>query len=161
MPFRRTLLLPTTVTLLALAACGDDGGGDGGEADAIDATGDVTIELTDNVFSPDTVETASGETVTVALENTGSVAHTFTGDDFDEELAPGESTTVSVDIPAGDDGLGFFCRFHQDIGMTGEFTNSGASPENDDDTHDHDDDDHDHDDHDHDDEPDPDGGVGY
>lgn len=120
----RLLLAATSITVLILAACGDDGGG--GEADEAGATGDVTIELTDNAFSPDTIEAAAGETFTVALENSGEVAHTFTGGDIDEELAPGESTTVDVVVPAEGGAFEFFCRFHQDVGMTGEFTATGA-----------------------------------
>ncbi|MCI0633409.1 MAG: cupredoxin domain-containing protein [Actinobacteria bacterium] len=111
-----------------VAACGDDDG-DGG--DAVEAgRGDgsaTTIELEDFQFSPDSLEGAPGETLTIELDNTGDASHTFTGEGVDEVLQPGDNQTVEVALP--DTGaFDFFCRFHRNQGMTGTITTGAAAP---------------------------------
>jgi plastocyanin len=73
-------------------------------------------------FEPTFIKSPGGATATVKLHNEGSVQHTFTIDDLkiDEELAPDEEKTVTVDI--GDaTRYEFFCRFHESKGMRGAF----------------------------------------
>jgi plastocyanin len=103
--------------VLVLAACGGDGGGDGGEpTGATGATGategggeGTSISIAGFAFNPSTI-TVSGPTE-VTISNNDSAPHTFTLDDesVDEEIGPGESVTVTVDVSAS---TGFFCRFH-------------------------------------------------
>ena len=111
-----TLLTPA----LGLAACGDSSD----DGDSVEAEGDVSIEMRDFEFSPSDPQATAGETITVELENTGSARHTFTTDGIDEEVSPGDSTTVDVEVPDG--GLTFVCRFHEGQGMTGEFVVAGG-----------------------------------
>lgn len=109
--------------VLGLAACSDSS--DSGDGDSVEAGGDgVSIELRDFEFSPNEVDAAPGETVTINLENTGSSSHTFTTDGVDEELSPGDTATVDVDVPDG--GVTFACRFHEGQGMTGEIVATGS-----------------------------------
>ena len=73
-------------------------------------------------FEPTFIKSPGGSTATVTLHNEGTVQHTFTIDDLDvdEELAPDEEKTITVDI--GDETrYEFFCRFHEGQGMRGAF----------------------------------------
>ena len=115
-----TLLTPA----LGLAACGDSSdSADDGDAVETDDAG-VSIEMRDFEFSPRQVESAGAERLTIELENTGGTRHTFTADGVDEEVAPGDSTTVEVEVPDG--GLTFVCRFHEGQGMTGSIGVNGG-----------------------------------
>ena len=113
---------------LLIAGCGDDSsdssnGGDDG--DAVEAgAGPVQMQLRDFEFSPDDIEADAGSTVTIELENTGSASHTFTTDSVDEELSPGDTATVEVEVPDG--GVTFVCRFHEGQGMTGSIGAGGS-----------------------------------
>ena len=102
-----------------LAACGgdDDGGGEetGGTTGTETGGGEaVAITIADFTFDPNTI-TVSGPTE-VTITNDDDAAHTFTLDDgsVDQEIAGGESATVTVDVSAS---TGWACRFHPD--MTG------------------------------------------
>lgn len=121
------VMLALVTTAAALAACGDDNGdGNGGvEADGGDGD-DYAIDLTDFRFSPDELDGAAGETVSIELENTGSASHTFTGEGVDEEVAPGDRATLEVTLPDSGN-FDFFCRFHEGQGMVGSIT-TGAAP---------------------------------
>jgi plastocyanin len=110
--------------VVVLAACNDSS--DSGDGGSVEAGGNgVSMELRDFEFSPSEVDGAAGETVTINLENTGSSRHTFTTDGVDEELSPGDTKTVEVDVPDG--GVTFVCRFHEGQGMTGEIVVAGGA----------------------------------
>jgi plastocyanin len=101
---------------------------DHGSADLGSST-DLDVELDDSYFSPTFVNAEPGSTVTVTLTNEGDAPHTFTIDDLDvdEELQPGTSVTVEVELP--DEGtLAYYCRFHVGGGMQGAFVVSDAAP---------------------------------
>lgn len=101
-----------------LAACGgdDDGGEETGGTTGTEtgAGGAVAITIADFAFDPSTISVSGPTEVTIT--NNDSAAHTFTLDDgsVDQEIAGGESATVTVDVSAS---TGFVCRFHPD--MTG------------------------------------------
>jgi len=101
-----------------LAACGGDDGGGGETGDQTGTEtgtgGGTAITIEGFAFDPSTI-TVSGPTE-VTITNNDSAAHTFTLDDgsVDQELAGGESATVTVDVSAS---TGFACRFHP--AMTG------------------------------------------
>jgi plastocyanin len=97
-----------------LAACGgdDDGGGEETGGTTGTGTGDgagAAITIADFTFDPNTI-TVSGPTE-VTITNNDDAAHTFTLDDgsVDQEIAGGESATVTVDVSAS---TGWACRFH-------------------------------------------------
>jgi plastocyanin len=104
---------------LLLAACGgdDDGGeetGGGGETAETGGGGATSITIADFAFDPNTISVSGPTEVTITNEDTA--AHTFTLDDgsVDQEIAAGESATVTVDVT---ESTGFVCRFHPQ--MTG------------------------------------------
>ena len=105
---------------LLLAACGgddDDGGETGGETAATGATetgGGTSIAIADFAFDPDTISVSGPTEITITNED--SAAHTFTLDDgsVDQEIAGGESATVTLDVS---ESTGCVCRFHPQ--MTG------------------------------------------
>jgi uncharacterized cupredoxin-like copper-binding protein len=76
----------------------------------------------DFYFEPTFIKSPGGATATVELHNEGSIQHTFTIDDLDvdEELAPGEEKTITVDIGT-ETRYEFSCRFHEGRGMRGAF----------------------------------------
>lgn len=104
MPFRKFTVLAATV--ITLAACGsDDGGDDGAATDS--ASGDGTtleIEAGDLYFDPEDLSAEAGE-ITVALDNVGAVEHDFVieeeGDEMVVQAAPGESATGTISLDAG------------------------------------------------------------
>lgn len=107
---RRRLAFGTLlVATVALVACG------GGTGD-----GATTLSLVDNSFDPATLTVASGATVDVS--NDGQALHNITveGADIDEDVEPGQSTSITVDLEAGD--YTMFCEYHRSVGMEGTLT---------------------------------------
>jgi plastocyanin len=88
--------------------------------------GKVSIEADDFYFKSTFLKAKPGTTVTVSLKNEGKAQHTFTIDalGIDQTLDPGQSTTVSVTLPATG-ATNFYCRFHgpegTNQGMQGAF----------------------------------------
>ena len=84
--------------------------------------GNLEVELDDFYFGPTFVEVESGDTLDVVLTNEGSAAHTFTidGTDVDEEVGPGDTAEIEVEI-SDDLPLRYYCRFHAGQGMQGAF----------------------------------------
>lgn len=112
------LLAGLFVLSMVAAACGgdDNGGGDGGGGTETggNGAGGTEITIADFAFDPSTI-TVSGPTE-ITITNEDSASHTFTLDDgsVDQEIAGGESATVTVDVS---ESTGFVCRFHPQ--MTG------------------------------------------
>jgi plastocyanin len=106
---------------LGLAACSSDDGDPGGStpSSASGGAAGLTITAEDFSFSPDTLAVPSGES-TITVTNTGAVEHSFTLDDdsVSEDVEPGESVTVTVDVSAD---APFHCKYHPDQ-MTGTLT---------------------------------------
>ena len=90
------------------------------EGTATVKNGAIEVEQDDFYFKATFLKAKPGETITVDLANEGQAPHTFTVDslDLDEELDPGGTGTVEVEVP--DKGaLVFYCRFHKASGMQG------------------------------------------
>ncbi len=117
------VLLLLTAALVA-GACG----GSEEEAAAPAQGAQVKVEQDDFFFKPEDLSGEAGTALTVELENKGQTTHTFTIAELnvDEELAPGEKTTVTF-TPTTGGGLVYFCRFHRMTGMEGTLTVSGGS----------------------------------
>jgi plastocyanin len=100
--------------MLAGSACGSDDG-DGGGGDSGTDSG-LAIAAQDFQFSPSSLTVPSGES-TITVTNEGEVEHSFTLDDdsVSEDVEPGESISVTVDISKD---AGFHCEYHPDQ-MTG------------------------------------------
>lgn len=126
----RIVLGPLLVLALVAVACGgDEEGGTtmlGGERANDHGTEDVSgessiaFELDDFYFEPTVLRGEAGQTLTLEAENEGENAHTFTSEELgvDEELQPGDETTIEVTFP--DSGqVVFICRFHAGQGMRG------------------------------------------
>lgn len=98
---------------LVLAACGgDDEGGDetgGGTTGATETGGGTSITIADFAFDPNTISVSGPTEITITNED--SADHTFTLDDgsVDQEIAAGQSETVTVDVS---ETTGWVCRFH-------------------------------------------------
>ena len=96
------------------AAGADEGGASG------------PVAMTEYAFGPDSVTVRNGDTITA--ENEGAVVHNLTIFDGEEELAgtedvdPGASGDLEVDIDAGDYEMICTIPGHEDLGMAGEFT---------------------------------------
>ena len=105
------------LTLGAAACSSDDGGGDSSSsATPTGGSPAMTITAEDFAFSPTTLSLPSGES-SITVTNTGAVEHSFTLDDdsVSEDVEPGESITVTVDLSAD---APFHCKYHPDQ-MTG------------------------------------------
>ena len=78
------------------------------------------MTITDFTYDPDTLELPSGQEITLQVTNNDDVEHSFTLDDdsVSEDVEPGESVTVAVDVSAD---APFHCKYHPDQ-MTGTLT---------------------------------------
>jgi len=98
------------------------GGGAGGGAD-LPTT--IDIETVDLKFNPTEFSIAADTDVTVNLTNNGALPHDFTIDDpavASGELAGGEATTFTLNLPEGE--YEFYCSIpgHKEAGMVGTVT---------------------------------------
>jgi plastocyanin len=77
---------------------------------------ETRIAAQDFQFSPSSLTVPSGKS-TITVTNEGEVEHSFTLDDdsVSEDVEPGESVSVTVDIT---EDAGFHCEYHPDQ-MTG------------------------------------------
>jgi plastocyanin len=103
---------------LVLAACGgDDGNGGGGGGGGGTAT---SLSMVDNAFEPADLTVAAGSSLEVS--NDGQAPHNITieGTDIDEDVDPGQSTSITIDAEAGE--YTMFCEFHRAAGMEGTVT---------------------------------------
>jgi plastocyanin len=120
MSWKRALAAGAIALGLLGAACGgdDDGGTTNGGGNGDGDGGAAAVSMRDFSFTPASVSVSSGDTI--SLTNEGEASHTFTIEDgaIDEELEPGASADVTVDLEAGD--YEFICTFHPQ--MTGTLT---------------------------------------
>lgn len=99
-----------------LSACGGDENGTtekgGGE------TG--TLSAIDNAFQPAALTVSGG--AELEFTNDGQALHNLTieGTDVNEDVEAGESTTIPLDIDAGE--YAMFCEYHRASGMEGTIT---------------------------------------
>ena len=84
----------------------------------------VTIELTDQGYVPNYVQSTSGHDLTVTLVNSGSRPHGFTIErlDIDVRLEPGETKVVVVHPSAGEGDFTYVSNAPGDTGMEGTLT---------------------------------------
>ena len=141
----KSLCAVAAALALGLAACGDDDDDDGAgtgtgttgtqvEEPAPTGPASETIALTETEFKidPAQVEVKKAGVVEFQVENAGGVTHALEveGGDLEEEaedIAPGDSATLKVDLPAGTYEL--YCPIgdHEDQGMTAELTVGGGA----------------------------------
>ncbi len=83
---------------------------------------EAEMELDDFYFKPTNIKSPGAGTAKIELKNEGAATHTFTAPDLDvdEELAPGASKSIEVEIGA-ESRYEFYCRYHRDSGMRGSF----------------------------------------
>lgn len=100
---------------MLLAACGGNGDGGGTEGG-----GPTTVTTIDNAFQPSSLTIAAGSEL--ELVNDGQAEHNLSieGTDVSDDVEPGASTTVSLDVEAGD--YTMFCKYHRSAGMKGTIT---------------------------------------
>jgi len=85
----------------------------------------VTIAMVDIAFEPNVATISANTDVTVTLPNNGVSPHNFNIDQLGiktEDVQPGNSTTVTINAPAGT--YEFYCSIpgHKEAGMTGTIT---------------------------------------
>jgi plastocyanin len=103
---------------ILLAACGGNGNGAGDGGDG--GGGAATLSMMDNAFQPTSLTVSAGAELQVT--NDGQALHNLTieGTDVNQDVEAGQSSTVSVDIDAGD--YTMFCEYHRSLGMEGTVT---------------------------------------
>jgi nitrite reductase (NO-forming) len=81
----------------------------------------VTIRLEDTRFEPATLKIPANQDVIVRVENTGAALHDFVVPelDFAVEVAPGESTEVTINASAGRYSIICSVSGHKEAGMVG------------------------------------------
>jgi plastocyanin len=115
MTTRSLFTAAAAVLILSTASCASGGEEAAGDADGPGTGTDAGVEvsMTDNDFSPDSLEVFAGEAVTAV--NEGEVAHTFTVDELeiDETVDPGAEAALTIDGEPGEQR--FYCKFHPDM----------------------------------------------
>ena len=126
---RLVLVAVLVFAALLLSACGSEDGGD--EED--DAAGGESVELvaTEFAFDPAEVDVEPGET-TFTVSNEGEFPHALEieGNGIEEEteeLGPGESGSLTVDLEPGEYELYCPVGDHRDQGMVGTLVVGGAA----------------------------------
>jgi len=123
----RTVAVVMIASLLAVAGCGGDNGGE-----ATTGTASQTFSITESDFtlSPSTVTIDAPGTYTFEATNDGGVDHALEieGNGVAKEtetIGPGESASVTVDLETGT--YEMYCPIsnHRDLGMAGEVSVSG------------------------------------
>ena len=115
--------MATPPDVSAQASGGADGGGEA--ATSVDVT---TVDLK---FEPNTFTIAADTDVTINLTNKGALQHDFHMDSpkpiTSDLMNGGDSTTVTLNLPAGE--YDFWCSVpgHKEAGMTGKITVGGAA----------------------------------
>jgi plastocyanin len=123
MKLRRHISLLAAVALLITAIDGvfplTAGVAQSPAADAVPIA--VTILLEDIRFEPATLKIPANQDVIVRLENTGAALHDFVVPelDFAVAVAPGESTEVTINAPAGRYSIICSVPGHKEAGMVG------------------------------------------
>jgi len=130
---------------LGVAACGDDdddsastgtGTGTQEEEAAPAPTGPaaetVNLSETEYKITPSDVNTKKSGVIEFKVTNDGSTTHALEVEGADveqrtDDIAPGESATLKVDLSKG--GYEMYCPIsnHKDLGMTGEVRIAGAT----------------------------------
>ncbi|MBX3070854.1 MAG: cupredoxin domain-containing protein [Thermomicrobiales bacterium] len=85
------------------------------------ATADFTIEMHDIFFDPDELTIPANLDITILLDNSGAAAeHSFVNSalGIDEELDPGETRIIAVNVPAGNYDIICDIPGHREAGMT-------------------------------------------
>jgi nitrite reductase (NO-forming) len=112
----------------AVAAVGRQPAAPAAATAAAPAEGDtIRIEAFDLGFTPATIEVPAAGRYTVDLVNTGAAPHDITFPGGEQAVAaPGETASVTVDVPA--EGLSFICSVpgHEQGGMTGQIAVAGG-----------------------------------
>jgi plastocyanin len=118
-----------------LAGCGsDDNSDEAGGTTAEPAGSGSTVELvaTDFKFGPSTVNVGAAGSTTFRLTNDGGTTHALEieGQGVEEEtdeIGPGESAEVTVDLKAGE--YEFYCPVsnHRELGMEGTLVVGGGA----------------------------------
>ena len=109
----RWLIGVATVAVLAVSCGGGDGGG--GDGGGGGGTGS-TLTMTDNAFNPASFTISPGS---ITLTNDGAALHNLTIEaaGIDEDVQPGQSTSVDIDLEPGE--YEMVCEYHVAQGMTG------------------------------------------
>ena len=89
------------------------------------AATEITVEMVDIAFNPTKVTIPADTDVTVNLPNNGLLPHNFNIDEVNVhsgDVPGGESTTLTLNLPAGS--YKYYCNIpgHAESGMAGELT---------------------------------------
>lgn len=114
---RFAILALGLIAMLALTACGTGGGG---------SPLAVTIKAEDIKFDTPTITAKVGQAVTVTLNNTGALDHSFIIDELNvkiENVKPGATGSTTF-TPSAAGTYTFYCNVpgHKEAGMTGTLT---------------------------------------
>lgn len=114
---RFAILALGLIAVLALTACGGGGGG---------SPLSVTIKGEDIKFDTTSISAKVGQAVTVTLENTGALDHSFIIDALNvkiENVKPGATGSATF-TPTAAGTYTFYCNVpgHKEAGMTGTLT---------------------------------------
>ena len=133
----RRLLLLTALSLVVFvpAGCGsDDNESSSDTSGATTTAGEQSVDLsaTEYAFDPSDLSVDAAGNVAFRVSNHGQQTHALEveGNGIEEEtedIAPGESGTLTVDLEAGE--YEFYCPIdgHRDQGMEGELVVGGSS----------------------------------
>ena len=116
----RWLLACTSVVLVmsVTAACGSS------KKSTASSGGGTTIAAQDYQFSPNSLSTKAGASVTFTFKNEGKTEHNFsvTEASVSTDAENGDTKKVTFTAPSSPGSYQFFCKYHKARGMTGTLT---------------------------------------
>lgn len=132
MSFRRPAVLFLALAALVVAGCGGDEGGGGEPAPAPESGGGepvATLDVveTDFEIDPEEAQVDQSGVIEINLSNEGQAPHSLEIEAPDQEFVsdtidPGQSTTLTADLPEGEHV--WYCPVgdHRSLGMEGSIT---------------------------------------
>ena len=136
----RNLCTVAAVAALALAACGDDDDDDAGDNGSAPTSVSEAIQVKETEYKIDTVGSSKAGSVTFGVSNDGQETHALEveGNGIEEEtedIPPGGSASLEVDLEEGTYELYCPVDDHKDRGMTTELVvgNGGGASSDDED----------------------------
>lgn len=99
--------------------------GQGAAPEAVPDAKELTVELTEMAFEPDTLEVTAGEPVNLTVTNVGQAFHDLTIDELDLQVGVEAGETVTAGLEVSEPGeYRYYCSVpgHASAGMEGTLT---------------------------------------
>lgn len=131
---RKVHWLVGVVAALGVSACGGTNTNNNGTTPV--SGGTVTVVAKEYSFSPKQISAAAGSSITVVLENQGSMDHSLAFElpggvvGLQAAVSAGSTGQMNLNVPSAQGSYAFYCPIdgHRALGMTGTLVVGPAQP---------------------------------